>query len=62
MAKRQTFADKLTKKAHTVICPVCEGTVQFIKHVKAVKTDSGGWKYRSTNVGVCKCNEKEIYD
>jgi hypothetical protein len=60
MAKRQSFADKASKKVHTKTCPVCEGSIQFIKHVKAVKSDTG-WKYRALNVGVCKCNENEIY-
>jgi hypothetical protein len=61
MAKKQTFADKMTKKSDEVICPVCNGPKQFVKHVKAVKTESGAWKFRSATTGVCKCNEKEIY-
>jgi hypothetical protein len=61
VAKKQSFADKSTKKAHTVTCPVCQETLQYIRHVKAVKGDSGSWKFRSQNVGVCKCNNAEIY-
>lgn len=61
MAKRQSFADKASKKVHTKTCPVCESPVQFIKHVKAVKNGGDGWKFRAVNVGVCKCNEKEVY-
>ena len=60
MAKRQSFADKASKKSHSKTCPVCETPIQFVKHVKAVKSGPG-WKFRATNVGVCKCNEKEIY-
>jgi len=61
MAKRQSFADKASKKIHTATCPVCESTFQYIKYVKAVKSENGGWKYRAVNIGVCKCNEKEVY-
>ncbi len=60
MAKKQTFGDKSSKKSYDVVCPACDQTKQYVKHVKAVKTDTG-WKFRSLNVGVCKCNEKEIY-
>jgi hypothetical protein len=61
VAKRQSFADKSSKKSHAVICPVCGETIQYIRHVKAEKADHGGWKYRHQNLGVCKCNTKEIY-
>ena len=61
MAKRQTVTDKIAKKTNDNICPVCAAEVQYIRHVKAVKTEAGAWKFRSVNTGVCKCNEKEIY-
>jgi hypothetical protein len=61
MAKVQSFADKSKKKAHVEICPVCSEAKQFIKYVKAVKTESGSWKFRSVNIGVCKCNNAEVY-
>lgn len=61
MAKRQSFADKSSKKAHTTTCPVCSETVQRIKYVKAVKADTGAWKLRAINTGVCKCNQAEVY-
>ena len=60
MAKKQTFGDKSSKKSTGVVCPACDQAKQYVKHVKAVKTDSG-WKFRSLNIGVCKCNEKEVY-
>lgn len=60
MAKRQSFADKASKKSHQTICPVCDTPLQYVKHVKAEK-NGGGWKFRAVNVGVCKCNEKEVY-
>ena len=61
MAKKQSFAEKTMKKAHQSICPVCGAEMQYVRRVKALKTDAGSWKFRSVNVGVCKCNEKEIY-
>jgi len=61
MAKKQSFADKSSKKAHAMTCPVCNETIQFIKHVKATKGDNGAWKFRALNVGVCKCNNAEVY-
>jgi len=61
MAKKQSFADKSSKKAHTMTCPVCSETIQYIKHVKAVKGDNGAWKFRALDVGVCKCNNAEVY-
>ncbi len=61
MAKKQTFADKAAKKSQTVDCPVCKEHFQYIRYVRAVKTDSGAWKYKSRNMGVCKCNQKEVY-
>ncbi len=61
MAKKQSFADKANKKSHLSTCPVCQESVQRIKYVKSVKTESGAWKFRTSNTGVCKCNQNEIY-
>jgi len=61
MAKKQSFLDKSQKKAFAIFCPVCSGEVHRIKHVKAEKSPTGAWKFRTQNIGVCKCNEKEIY-
>ncbi len=61
MAKKQSFSDKSSKKSHSMSCPVCQEGFQFIKFVKSVKTDVGAWKFRSQNIGVCKCNHKEVY-
>ena len=60
MAKKQSFADKASKKKHLQFCPVCAQPKNFVKYVKAERTD-GGWKFRTTNVGVCKCNHSEVY-
>ena len=51
MAKKQSFADKASKKKHSMTCPVCESPISFVKYVKAEKTPNG-WKFRTTNVGV----------
>ena len=61
MAKKQSFMDKTQKKKNGRTCPVCEGDIQFVKHVRAVKTDAGAWKFRTVNTGICKCNENEVY-
>ncbi len=60
MAKKQSFAEKATKKKHVINCPVCESPISYVKYVKAEKTD-GGWKFRTTNIGVCKCNHSQVY-
>ena len=61
MAKKMSFSDKANKRAHTQTCPTCEEPIQFIKFMKAVKGDKGGWKMRVQNIGACKCNNAEIY-
>jgi hypothetical protein len=60
MAKKQTFADKVAKKKFVVNCPVCSSPVTYIKYAKAERS-ARGWKFRTINVGVCKCNHSEIY-
>lgn len=61
MAKKQSFSDKSNKKAHSMTCPVCNESFQFVKHVKAVKGSNGAWKFKPVNTGVCKCNQAEVY-
>ncbi len=61
MAKKMTFLDKVQKKSGGESCPVCQGEIHRIKHIKAEKSPKGNWKFRTRNVAVCKCNEKEIY-
>jgi hypothetical protein len=60
MAKKQSFADKASKKKHVDICPVCGGEITHIKLMKAVNRD-GSWRFNNKPVGVCKCNEAEVY-
>ena len=61
MAKKQSFSDKSNKRAHTMSCPVCKESYQFIKLTKATKGDKGAWKFKDQNIGVCKCNNAEVY-
>lgn len=63
MAKKQDFLSK-TKKSdkHGNTCPICEAPITHIQMVnteKSQKTDS--WRFSQKNIGVCKCNEKEVY-
>jgi hypothetical protein len=63
MAKRQDFASKTAKKErHGKACPVCG---EIYTHVLSVNLESskkeGAYRFAERNVGVCKCNEKEIY-
>jgi hypothetical protein len=60
MAKKQSFADKASKKKHTINCPVCDSEISYVKYIKAERSERG-WKFKTTNVGVCKCNHAEIY-
>jgi len=61
MAKSQKFSDKATDRTHRMTCPVCSETIQFVKFMKAVKGPKGDFRMRPQNVGVCKCNQAEIY-
>lgn len=60
MAKKQSFADKASKKKHMKTCPVCEQPISYVKYSKAERSEKG-WRFRTVNVGVCKCNHSEIY-
>jgi uncharacterized protein with PIN domain len=60
MAKKQSFADKASKKKHVSVCPVCNTEITHIKLMKATKVNSN-WRFNNKPVAVCKCNEAEIY-
>ncbi len=61
MAKRQSFADKASKKIHEKICPVCGQPLKFTLVVKPEPTiDGQSFRMRSKHVGICKCNEKSV--
>lgn len=63
MAKKQDFMSKTQKSdKHGNICSVCNTPISFIKLVnteKSEKTDS--WRFNQKHIGVCQCNEKEVY-
>lgn len=61
MAKRQSFADKASKKKHVEICGVCDSPKVATKVVFPQKGTNGGIKYKTNVVNVCKCNHKEVY-
>ncbi len=61
MAKKMNFAEKSKKRADVHTCPVCSSPILYVRHVRAVKTEAGAWKYRAVNTGICKCNESEAY-
>jgi hypothetical protein len=58
MAKRQSFADKVSKKKHVTVCPACGNAVTYTKVVRAVKGDKGGYKMKSATVGIVKCSDR----
>ncbi|MCK4856558.1 MAG: hypothetical protein KAT58_01175 [candidate division Zixibacteria bacterium] len=61
MAKRQSFADKVGKKAQATICPVCNQPVEYVKVVDPTYAAAkSSWKFKEKLVGICKCNEKDI--
>jgi hypothetical protein len=61
MAKRQSFADKASKKKHEKVCPVCNQPVTYTKVVKPEPSGDGqSFRMRSRNIGICKCNEKSV--
>lgn len=59
MAKKQDFASKVKGKAK-LSCPVCGTVYQFSKVVYTEVTD-GKVKFKTKNVKICKCNEKEVF-
>lgn len=61
MAKRQSFADKANKKVNVTICPVCNTQVEWVKMVDPTFNEGKqSWKFKNRQVGICKCNEKEV--
>jgi hypothetical protein len=61
MAKRQSFADKATKKKHVMECPVCHGPITPTLFILPSTTSVGSVKYKRSIVGICKCNHKKYY-
>jgi hypothetical protein len=63
MAKKQDFASKASKMAkHGKTCPVCGEFFLYVRTVDMTTSKKeGAYRFAEKNVGVCKCNEKEIY-
>jgi hypothetical protein len=63
MAKQTDFAKKAAKSGETkgVKCPKCGGVKTPTLYVNAVRTSGGSFRFNRQHVGVCKCNEKEIF-
>jgi ribosomal protein L34E len=61
MAKRQSFADKASKKIAVTVCPVCNTPLEWVKLVDPTFSEAKkSWKFKDRQVGICKCNEKEV--
>ncbi len=61
MAKRQSFADKASKKKHVMECPVCKSPITHTMFVLPTETGTGSIKFKNTMIDVCKCNHKKYY-
>jgi hypothetical protein len=61
MAKKQSFADKMSKHKMLTTCPVCEEPVISTLVLQPVEGASGRPRMKETRVKVCKCNRKEVY-
>jgi hypothetical protein len=61
MAKKQTFADKLSKQKSTLSCPTCGEPMAPTLVLQPVTSSRGSYRMRESRVTVCKCNRKEIY-
>ncbi|MFC1562745.1 hypothetical protein ACFL4Z_01685 [candidate division KSB1 bacterium] len=63
MAKKGTsFLSKVRKEKTEVICPVCGKSISYLLFVKSVKSEvTGAWRFNKKNLGVCKCNEEEVW-
>ena len=61
MAKKQTFADKLSKHKTVMMCPVCNEAVVPTLVLRPAEGKTDGQRMKETRLGVCKCNRKEVY-
>jgi hypothetical protein len=64
MAKDKSFSAKVAKSQAIAskVCPVCKDAVNTIHLVRSVKNQATDtFRFVEKYVGVCKCNEKEVY-
>lgn len=63
MAKKQDFMSKTARHEKSgLLCPTCgeaRSYIQVVNTEKSKKTDA--YRFAQNFVGVCKCNEKEVY-
>ena len=61
MAKRQSFADKASKKSYVENCEVCGSSMTPTLFVLPQEARNGSIKMKKAVVKVCKCNHKQYY-
>ena len=63
MAKKQDFSSKLQRVSRAgATCPICGNVYNQLKKVEPYfSEESKSWRYKSKNIKVCACNEKEVY-
>ena len=65
MAKDRSFASKVSKAHGDTSADHCAKCGEIITTVKVVASEkssaTGAWRFRDNFVGVCKCNENEVY-
>ena len=61
MAKRQSFADKASKKIHEDTCEVCGSAATPTMFIIPQQMPKGNIKMKKAVVKVCKCNHKQYY-
>lgn len=61
--KDKSFAAKLgvSKEDRKRHCDTCGETYSYLKVIDSEMGDSGAWKFKEKFVGVCKCNQNEVY-
>lgn len=61
--KDKSFVSKLggNKKGSAITCQTCGEQFNLLQLIESEKSNSGTWKFKERFVGVCKCNQKEIY-
>ena len=63
--KDRSFASKVAKAGAKEqmgkYCPNCGEAMNMVHLVTSEKSEIGTWRFKEKFVGVCKCNQNEIY-
>ncbi|MBD3290465.1 hypothetical protein GF337_16795 [candidate division KSB1 bacterium] len=61
--KDKSFAAKLgvNREDERKHCAKCGEMLSFIQVVDSERGNNDAWKFKERYVGVCKCNQKEVY-